>query len=148
MRISILLPFIFIQMACLVPSNAQETPAAAVTTEKFAAVSNKILDHLESYNKILATVKDLPTAKAAKPKIEALTKQLEAATKAATALGPVPPEVEKAYASDTKNLERAGAINKEMATGGRKIIMDKAVFAELQPCLAGFQRAMKPQAAR
>jgi hypothetical protein len=151
MRFSFLLPIIFIQSALLADLKAQEKAAAkpeaktaaAAPANKFAAVSHKILDYLENYNKVIATVKDLPTAKLAKPKIDALTKQMEAATKEAAALGPVPPEVEKEFAMDTKNLERAGRINQEMSVGGRKIIMDKAVFAELQASLAQFQRAMR-----
>jgi hypothetical protein len=130
---------------CLVLSlraPAQEKAPAAPTLEQYTATSNKILDLLDEYNKQVATVKDLPTAKAAKPKIEALTAKMTEATKAAAALGKPTPEQEKAL-STNQNMERVGKIHKEMSMGGRVIVQDKAIFAELQPTLALFQRAMR-----
>ncbi len=126
-------------------AHAQQT-AVDRSYAQFSAASSKILDKLDAYNKLVASIRDLPAAKAAKPKIVALTSELQAATNAAAALGTPSPEVEKRMISDQAQLERAGIIQNEMSRGGRHIIMDKALFAELQPVLAAFQKAMKPGA--
>jgi hypothetical protein len=128
--------------------RAQEKPAAApvVTAEQHAQATNRILDVLDAYNALLLSVKDQSTVEAAKVKLAALTKEMATATAAASALGNVTPEIEKAYSKDPKNLERASKIHKGMLVANTQITADKAIFALLQPSLIAFQKTMRRQA--
>jgi hypothetical protein len=127
--------------------HAQDSaPAKTVTLAEYSTMGTQILDKLESYGALLASVKDLPTAKTAKPKIEKLTVEMRSLTTEVAKLGQVPRSVEEAFYKDKKNQERADAIMKSMVGSSRRITADQAVFNELKQTLTDWERAMRNRA--
>jgi outer membrane murein-binding lipoprotein Lpp len=106
-------------------------------------LGTQILDKLEAYGALLATVQDLPSAKTAKPKIEKLTGEMRTLTAEVAKLGQVPRSVEEAFYKDKKNQNRADSIMKSMVTSSRKITADQAIFNELKETLTNWERATR-----
>lgn len=138
MKFSLLLSCFFLPLI-LVQAEDPASPAKP-TPEAFAAAADQLLTKLEEFAKVLDTVKNKPTAEAAKIKLVKINKDIEAHGRAAIIMGTPSPEIQAKLDQDKKMEARANAFLNKYMGAAQRIAKDDEILAILQPAMKEFQR--------